>query len=234
MYQSDDISKLAQAMLLVQEHLQPAIKDANNPFIGNDYATLNSVMESCRHLLLQQGILVMQLPCPAPVELGTGHIGLETRFVHVESGQWLSSTAVIPLPKNDPQGLGSALTYARRYSLCAILGIVTEDDDGNAASMPVKQAQKATRPVEASQRQKGTSESSSSKGKISSASNRPVSSQQNLPNIDGVTFRSVQAEDGRPCIVAAGKTLEKKDLLRASGFRWNAQQKVWWKYADAA
>ena len=234
MYQSDDISKLAQALLLVQEHLQPAIKDANNPFIGNDYATLNSVMESCRHLLLQQGILVMQLPCPAPVELGTGHIGLETRFVHVESGQWLSSTAVIPLPKNDPQGLGSALTYARRYSLCAILGIVTEDDDGNAASMPVKQAQKATRPVEASQRQKGTSESSSSKGKISSASNRPVSSQQNLPNIDGVTFRSVQAEDGRPCIVAAGKTLEKKDLLRASGFRWNAQQKVWWKYADAA
>ncbi|WP_298069259.1 ERF family protein [uncultured Mailhella sp.] len=234
MYQSDDISKLAQAMLLVQEHLQPAIKDANNPFIGNDYATLNSVMESCRHLLLQQGILVTQLPCPAPVELGTGHIGLETRFVHVESGQWLSSTAVIPLPKNDPQGLGSALTYARRYSLCAILGIVTEDDDGNAASMPVKQAQKATRPVEASQRQKGTSESSSSKGKISSASNRPVSSQQNLPNIDGVTFRSVQAEDGRPCIVAAGKTLEKKDLLRASGFRWNAQQKVWWKYADAA
>ena len=234
MYQSDDISKLAQAMLLVQEHLQPAIKDANNPFIGNDYATLYSVMESCRHLLLQQGILVTQLPCPAPVELGTGHIGLETRFVHVESGQWLSSTAVIPLPKNDPQGLGSALTYARRYSLCAILGIVTEDDDGNAASMPVKQAQKATRPVEASQRQKGTSESSSSKGKISSASNRPVSSQQNLPNIDGVTFRSVQAEDGRPCIVAAGKTLEKKDLLRASGFRWNAQQKVWWKYADAA
>ena len=234
MYQSDDISKLAQAMLLVQEHLQPAIKDANNPFIGNDYATLNSVMESCRHLLLQQGILVTQLPCPAPVELGTGHIGLETRFVHVESGQWLSSTAVIPLPKNDPQGLGSALTYARRYSLCAILGIVTEDDDGNAASMPVKQAQKATRPVEASQRQKGTSESSSSKGKISSASNRPVSSQQNLPNIDGVIFRSVQAEDGRACIVAAGKTLEKKDLLRASGFRWNAQQKVWWKYADAA
>ena len=165
MYQSEDISKLAQAMLLVQEHLQPAIKDANNPFIGNDYATLNSVMESCRHLLLQQGILVTQLPCPAPVELGTGHIGLETRFVHVESGQWLSSTAVIPLPKNDPQGLGSALTYARRYSLCAILGIVTEDDDGNAASMPVKQAQKAARPVEASQRQKGTSESSFIQGK---------------------------------------------------------------------
>ena len=239
MYQSDDISKLAQAMLLVQEHLQPAIKDANNPFIGNDYATLNSVMESCRHLLLQQGILVTQLPCPAPVELGTGHIGLETRFVHVESGQWLSSTAWRParsvrfaVPRVDNRGHYHG--GRRVHSLCAILGIVTEDDDGNAASMPVKQAQKATRPVEASQRQKGTSESSSSKGKISSASNRPVSSQQNLPNIDGVTFRSVQAEDGRPCIVAAGKTLEKKDLLRASGFRWNAQQKVWWKYADAA
>jgi len=49
-----------------------------------------------------------------------------------------------------------------------------------------------------------------------------------------VSFRTVQAEDGRRCIVASGKTLEKKELLRASGFKWDSQQRIWWKYDDAA
>ena len=234
MNQSADITELSKAMLIVQQQLQPAIKDAKNPFIGNEYATLNSVMESCRSLLSAQGIWLTQLPCPAPVELGTGHIGLETRLIHAESGQWISSTAIIPLPKNDPQGMGSAITYARRYSLCAILGIVTEDDDGNAASITPKQAKTRIRPVEATQRQKVASDNSSSTNKILDASNRPVSLHQNLPKIDGVSFRTVQAEDGRRCIVASGKTLEKKELLRASGFKWDSQQRIWWKYEDAA
>ena len=176
MTQSTDITKISQAMLIVQQQLQPVIKDARNPFIGNEYATLNSVMESCRSLLSSQGIWLTQLPCPAPVELGTGHIGLETRLIHAESGQWISSTAIIPLPKNDPQGMGSAITYARRYSLCAILGIETEDDDGNAASISQKQVKTRIRPLETPQRQKGTSESSSSTNKILDASNRPLSS----------------------------------------------------------
>ena len=130
---SQSIIKLSQAMLKVQQQLQPATKDARNSFVGNDYATLNSVMETCKGALISHGIWLTQLPCPAPVELGTGHIGLETKLIHAESGEWSSSTTVIPLPKNDPQGMGSAITYARRYSLCAMLGIVTEDDDANAA-----------------------------------------------------------------------------------------------------
>ncbi|WP_273523361.1 ERF family protein [Mailhella massiliensis] len=234
MNQSTEITELSKAMIIVQQQLQPAIKDAKNPFIGNEYATLNSVMESCRALLSSQGIWLTQLPCPAPVELGAGHIGLETRLIHADSGQWISSTAIIPLPKNDPQGMGSAMTYARRYSLCAILGIVTEDDDGNAASIPTKQAKPRTRPLEAPQRQKAALDSSSSTDKKIGPSNRPVSPHQNLPKIDGVSFRTVQADDGRRCIVASGKTLEKKELLRASGFRWDSQQRVWWKYDDAA
>ena len=222
MTQSTDITKLSQAMLIVQQQLQPAIKDAKNPFIGNEYATLNSVMESCRSLLSSQGIWLTQLPCPAPVELGTGHIGLETRLIHAESGQWISSTAIIPLTKNDPQGMGSAITYARRYSLCSILGIVTEDDDGNAASIPTKQAKTRIKPVEAIQRQKVESDGSLSTNKILDASNRPVSLHQNLPKIDGVSFRTVQAEDGRRCIVASGKTLEKRNwpgIHGSSGIR---------------
>lgn len=90
-------------------------------------------MQTCREALLQNGIWLTQLPVPAPVELGAGYIGLVTKLTHAESGQWQSSFIVAPLPKNDPQGMGSALTYCRRYALTAMLGIVTEDDDAEGA-----------------------------------------------------------------------------------------------------
>ena len=216
---SSTITKLSQAMLKVQQHLQPAIKDAKNTFVGNNYATLNSVMEACKDALLTHGIWLTQLPCPAPVELGTGHIALETKLIHAESGEWISSTTVIPLPKNDPQGMGSAITYARRYSLCAMLGIITEDDDGNVASnLDHKQIRQSRAKA---QGQKSTHEVQ-----------QPTSGA--LPKIDGVSYKSVQADDGRMCVVATGVTLDKKEMLKAAGFKWNPQQKIWWKYADAA
>ena len=220
---SPDISELSKALFSIQNNLPPAIKDARNTFVGNDYATLNSVMETCRDSLYSHGIWLVQLPCPAPVELGTGHIGLETRLTHVESGQWLSSVTVIPLPKSDPQGLGSALTYARRYSLCTILGIITEDDDDNAASVhPQKQHRHQHQSRTKVQEKTRTTTTSSQQ------------SQPSLPKLDGVSYKNVQADDGRMCVVATGSTLEKKELLRAAGFKWNPQQKLWWKYADAA
>ena len=154
MNQSQNISELSRAMLQIQKNLLPALKDATNPFTRSNYATLNRVMESCRDELLTHGIWLAQLPCPAPVELGAGHIGLETRLIHAESGQWISSMAVIPLPKNDPQGMGSAITYARRYSLCAMLGIVTEDDDGEGAKIGSKSASSQKRSTGGPQRQK--------------------------------------------------------------------------------
>ena len=234
MRMSEMTNELSLALFQIQQRLQPVVKEARNTFVGNAYATLNTVMESCREILFKHNILVTQHPCTAPVELGPGYIGLETVLTHVESGQWISSTAIIPLPKNDPQGMGSAITYARRYSLCAVLGIVTEDDDGNAASITPRQAKTRIRPVEAPQRQKADLDSSSSTDQKIDTPNRPVSPHQNLPKIDGVSFRTVQADDGRRCIIASGKTLEKKELLRASGFKWDSQQRVWWKYEDAA
>ena len=224
MNSSPDISELSKALFSIQNNLPPAIKDARNSFVGNDYATLNSVMETCRDALYSHGIWLVQLPCPAPVELGTGHIGLETRLTHVESGQWLSSVTVIPLPKSDPQGLGSALTYARRYSLCTILGIITEDDDGNAASVhPQRQHRSQSQPKTRAQ-DKTRSPNSSTQ----------CQSNASLPRLDGVAYKNVQTDDGRMCVVATGSTLEKKELLRAAGFKWNPQQRIWWKYADVA
>ena len=235
MNQSQNISELSRAMLQIQKNLLPALKDATNPFTRSNYATLNSVMESCRDELFTHGIWLTQLPCPAPVELGAGHIGLETRLIHAESGQWISSMAVIPLPKNDPQGMGSAITYARRYSLCAMLGIVTEDDDGEGAKIGSKSASSQKRSTGGPQRQKGPSDDSTIVNENSRASNRVVDDLKNLPRLDGVTYRKVQAQDGRLCIIAKGETASKKTLLMAAGFKWNAQQRLWWKYdGDAA
>ncbi|MGE4280705.1 MAG: ERF family protein, partial [Magnetospirillum sp.] len=110
---SPEIAELAKAMVKVQGALNPACKDAENPFVKNRYATLNSVIEACREALTAQSIWVAQYPVAAEV----GHLGLVTKLVHGDSGQWQSSLMVMPLPYCDPQGYGSALTYARRYGL---------------------------------------------------------------------------------------------------------------------
>ena len=214
-YQSQDITELAKALLAVQSQLQPALKDAENPFTKSSYATLNSVMDTCRAALLANGILMTQFP--VPVE--TGHLGLATKLIHTESGQWHSSLAVVPLPKADPQGYGSAQTYARRYALCAMLGIVTEDDDGEGAKMP-QSARKSRTPAH----------------ERNQARNTPPAREENsgLPKIDGITYRSITSTDGRSCIIASGNTQPKKEMLMGLGVKWNAQRNMWWKYADAA
>ena len=216
-HSSQDIVKLAKSLIEVQKELTPVVKDSTNPFTKSTYASLNSVMEACRDVLLSHGIWLTQLPCAAPVELGPGHIGLETRLIHAESGQWISGTAVIPLPKNDPQGMGSAMTYARRYSLCAMLGIITEDDDGEAAKLPTR---------------------TQSNNRSHRLPAQPPQTQQEvpspLPRLDGVTYKAMQSQDGRKYVIATGNTMNKKEFLKAAGFMWNSQQRVWWKFTEAA
>ena len=96
-YNSEDISEIVKALINVQRQLQPATKDANTPFTKSKYATLNSVMDSCRDALLSNGIWLCQYPVPAE----PGYLGLVTKLTHAESGQWQSSLAVVPLPKAD-------------------------------------------------------------------------------------------------------------------------------------
>ena len=132
---SDNITDLAKALLAVQVQLRPAVQDSTNPFCGNKYASLNAVMESCRSVLAANGIVLTQAPVPAE----PGFCALETMLVHAESGQFIASTAMAPLPKQDPQGVGTALTYLRRYALSAMLGIVAEPDtDGEFDAAPFK------------------------------------------------------------------------------------------------
>jgi len=127
--QSEQINELAAAIVKAQLALVPAVKDHVNPFFKSKYADLPSVWESAIPFR-ENGIAITQSPMDAPDE----YIVLDTQLTHV-SGQWMRSRLKIRVAKNDPQGYGSALTYARRYALGCMTGIVTEeDDDGNAAS----------------------------------------------------------------------------------------------------
>lgn len=122
---------LAGALLMAQKRITPAPKDAENPFCGNKYASLASVMSVCKNALTENGIVLLQFP----EQSDEGHICLLTRLLHAESGETIDSRITMPIAKNDPQSLGSAITYARRYALSALLGIVSEEDDDAEASM---------------------------------------------------------------------------------------------------
>lgn len=133
MYQSPEINELAAAIVKAQLALVPAAKDHVNPFFKSKYADLPTVWEAAGPFR-EQGVAITQSPMDAP----DGYIVLDTQLSHT-SGQWMRSRLKIRVAKDDPQGYGSALTYARRYALGCMTGIVTEeDDDGNAASQPQK------------------------------------------------------------------------------------------------
>ncbi len=243
-YSSDDTKQLAKALISVQRDMSPASKDSTNPFCRSKYASLNSVMESCRSALLENGVWLTQLPVPAPVEYGVGHIALLTKLTHADSGQWQASLTIAPLPKNDPQGMGSALTYCRRYALTAMLGIVTEDDDGEAA----KSLQQAPRSAQNSQKTATPHRMRSNRSNFDEGpfdeqilmddKNNGLKSilegQKNLPSLPGISYEVVADNEGRNCIVATGNTLPQKAHLAQAGFSWNPQRKVWWKYCEAA
>lgn len=127
--QSGEIDQLMAAMNQAQLAMVPAKKDATNPFFHSKYADLPSVWDSL-HMFRTEGIVLTQCPMEGP----DGYIVLETQLTHT-SGQWMRSRLKMRVGKDDPQGYGSAITYARRYALGAMTGLVTEeDDDGNAAS----------------------------------------------------------------------------------------------------
>ena len=132
MTKSESIKSLAAALNKAQALLKPAVKDRDNPFFKSTYATLQSVWEAAAPVMAANGLSITQtFSIPPQV---CGEVIIETTLMH-DSGEWVSSQLALRPIKNDPQAFGSAITYGRRYSLAAILGIVSdEDDDGNEAS----------------------------------------------------------------------------------------------------
>ena len=128
---SEDIKDICKALLAFHSEVGRITKDGENPHLRNRYATIDQIIEEIRPVLASHGLFVMQLPSNSEA----GEIQMVTRLYHV-SGQWMQSpTLTITPQKKDAQGIGSAITYARRYSLTSFLGLNTgEDDDGHAAS----------------------------------------------------------------------------------------------------
>src|SRR5487761_429352 len=135
MQMSEQINELAAALAKAQGEITGALKDSANPFFKSKYADLASCWDACRAALSKNGLSVTQFPTTeATVTL------LMTSLLH-SSGQWMRSSLLVQ-PKDDtPQAMGSALTYARRYALTAIVGVAQVDDDGNAASGRPPEAQ---------------------------------------------------------------------------------------------
>lgn len=133
---SDQINEIAAALSKAQGEMKPAAKDATNPHFKSKYADLAANVEAARGPMAKHGLSVVQEP--TTTERG---IAVATRLLH-SSGQWIQfDPLTVPLSKADAHGVGSATTYARRYALGAALGIVADDDDGNAAvTQPVEKA----------------------------------------------------------------------------------------------
>jgi len=125
------MNELAKALVKAQAAMNHAAKDAKNPHFKSSYSTLASVIDAVRPPLSANGLAFVQKTHDAE-----GGVCIETVLIH-ESGQEMSfGKLFVPATKQDPQGFGSALSYAKRYSLQTALGVSSEDDDGNAASKP--------------------------------------------------------------------------------------------------
>lgn len=129
MNKSYSIKELASALAVAQGKIKGALKDSSNPFFKSKYADLASVVEAIRQPLSENGLSYVQLTVPSEKE----EVQIETILMH-SSGEWISAIIALPVAKADAQGFGSAMTYARRYGLSAMVGVAPEDDDGNAAA----------------------------------------------------------------------------------------------------
>lgn len=126
MNKSESIKELATALAAFQVKCGKIIKKANNPFFKSKYADLPSILDEIHLPLSETGLVLSQFP---------DGDGLTTILMHKESGEWIMANGTMKPVKSDPQSMGSAITYQRRYSIISVLGLnVDSDDDGNAGS----------------------------------------------------------------------------------------------------
>jgi hypothetical protein len=138
---SESIAALAKAIALSQLHVENALKSSINPHFKSKYADLAEILNTVRPVFSANGIAIVQTPT-----FESGIASVETMLCH-ESGEFISSVCSSPVSKQDAQGIGSAITYLRRYSLAAMCGIAQEDDDGHQAVAPAPQQQRQSAPT---------------------------------------------------------------------------------------
>ncbi len=131
MKHSESLEHIAPALIAAQGMIQGAIKDANNPFFKSSYADLESCWDAVKPALQANGLAIVQTMSFVP-EAGPSLI---TMLLH-STGEYISGEQPVCAKTNTPQDMGSAITYARRYGLSAIVGLIQVDDDGHAATKP--------------------------------------------------------------------------------------------------
>lgn len=128
MKRSENIIEIAKAMNLAQKEMRPASKDSTNPHFRSKYSDLASVMEAIREPIGNNGLSILQ-----EATLNENGVSVTTLILH-NSGQWIElDPLTIPVGRRDAHSVGSACSYGKRYALCAALGVVSDDDDGNQA-----------------------------------------------------------------------------------------------------
>lgn len=131
MEKSANISNLTKALAQFHALVGKIGKDAKNPFFKSNYASLPHILTEVSDPLQQAGLVITQFP---------DGDALTTMLIHAESGEYIASSYTMPVAKaNDPQALGSAISYARRYSVSSILSLKIDDDDAEGAMKAVRQ-----------------------------------------------------------------------------------------------
>lgn len=149
MQTSSSIAKIAPDLVKALSELEGAAKNSANPHFRSTYANLAAVVDGSRDILAKHNLAAMQ----GMGEVNDGRLFLTTRILHA-SGEWVESTSSMPLAKQDPQATLAALTYLRRGSLMALLGMPAVDDDGETAMGRGEAKKPAEKPVSAYQAKK--------------------------------------------------------------------------------
>ena len=140
---SEPANQLYSKLFALQADLKPIVKSADNPFFKSRYFDINALLAELRPLLQKNGLLLAQ-----PLQTRDGRLGIATIVAQPESNQALESWSVLP-PLEDPQKIGAAITYFRRYALVSLFALEADDDDGEslASRTPPSEAQPPTRHI---------------------------------------------------------------------------------------
>ena len=146
MRHSETITAIAAAVARASATMPAVPKDSTNPHFRSKFASLDGIIERTKPVLAANDLAIVQGTAD---ESAPGTVTVEMMLLH-KSGEWLMSQVTMPLAKNDPQGVGSAITYGRRYLVAAMLSLAAdEDDDGNQSSHKPEAVKAAAKPLKA-------------------------------------------------------------------------------------
>jgi len=200
------MNKIAPAFVAAKRAFSPALKDKTNPHFRTKYADLGACLDAVNDSLLANGIALYQ----ETSEDSTG-VTVETVFLHESGETFRGGKLHVPASKQDPQGYGSALTYARRYSVMAACGIAAEDDDGNAAAK-AKAAAEAKAEAAAKLARKSVNQISEQNLNLALNSVAHAQTLDDLKNVYTEAIKFCGSDDAAKAHVIASKNQRKEEL----------------------